>query len=197
MTLLNKALARREPQEQAKTIEGGFHRDTGLARLWLERLVIVVAALLLGLILWQRWQPLLPKTPEAKPQKPAVSAEAPPAAKAPEPAARPQAADPFFKAPSKAEPAPVLPKPVAAKPAAVQEAPFDAAKAPATLSYTGHFYASDPKLRWVILNGHKLRQGEGLPGLKVLEIAPDSANIQLGEKRFWLNALTNWPTTGE
>lgn len=183
MSLLAKALARRQPQPAPAAIEGGFIADT---RLWWRRAFTLLALLALALASWlslSALEPVLtaPKaiTPKAAPA-PSNDSTAP-MVRVREPAI---SQDPFFINAQKPASAPVLKD---------DAAPASGGIKADHIFYTGHFYASDPAERWVKFNGRKLHQGESYEQIDVLEIGPDSAKVRFDGKIIWLNALTNWP----
>ena len=180
MSLLSKALAQREAAADVVAAEGRFYRDTALLR---QRLLLVVLAFLLLVAAWFAYR----HWPTAAPVAAKLPVVAAPAAKV-QPVPMPALAqDPFFAAPK------AMPK------APLSQLPVSKVKAPEknagslSIAYSAHFYASTAAQRYVIFNGHKLREGERLGGIKVLRIGPNSTEVAINGKTFWLDALVNWP----
>ncbi|EKE70242.1 general secretion pathway protein GspB [Gallaecimonas xiamenensis] len=180
MSLLAKALAKRQPETGPQRIEGGFQADTGLMLRRLLGTAGLCLAMAAGVWLWPQLQWLDLNPPEAlQPKVPQqVQEGSAPALRMREPAI---VADPFFLA---RQQLPAAPK------ATTQPAPQ-------AIHYTGHFYATEPALRWVKFNGHKLHQGDSWEQIQVLEIGPESTKVKLSGKVLWLNALTNWPVQNQ
>lgn len=182
MSLLAKALARRQPEDAPEKIEGGFIRDSGL---WGRRAALMVLALLFAsgsYLLYGYFAAKVPVISRLEPKAPEPSIDSTmPMIKVRTPSVR---YDPFFDA-----------RRHAAKPTAQTRSRPAVPAAASQIRYTGHFYASDPGERWVIFNGKKLHQGDSFEDIGVIEISPDSTEVRFNGKILWLNALTNWPLT--
>jgi len=62
-----------------------------------------------------------------------------------------------------------------------------------TIFYQRHDYAGDPARSTVVLNGKQLRVGgTAAPGVKVVEILPDSVVLSHDGREFRLRALNSW-----
>ncbi len=194
MSLLAKALKQQQALPDSQRQEPhGFLFD---GRHWLARALLLVAMVLLvaaGLWAWPSVSPWL--RIQASPVNPApvaaeLQSEPVPVAKVkPEPPRLPVQADPFLAArPRPAASIEALPPPVPAEPVTLAPASLPA------IHYTGHFYASEPALRWVRMNGKKLMEGDELaPGVTLMQIGPQGVEMAFGQQRQWLNSLTDWP----
>ncbi|WP_341501899.1 general secretion pathway protein GspB [Gallaecimonas sp. GXIMD4217] len=189
MSLLAKALRQQQALPETQPGRGGFLFD---GRLWLSRALLVLLLALLGLAGHWAWPSIramaMAQGPDAKTLAPERATPAP--------------AEPKVRSVSiQAEPKPAIPDPfLVPKPKPRLEVPRlpppVTAVAPELppIRYTGHFYASVPAERWIRLNGRQLREGDSLvPGVVVVSIAAEGAELAHGGRRQWLNALTDWP----
>jgi general secretion pathway protein B len=61
------------------------------------------------------------------------------------------------------------------------------------LKFEAHVYASDPKQRWIKVNGKDLQQGQWLTAdIQVKEILPQYVLLQFNQTQFSVEALTDW-----
>lgn len=75
----------------------------------------------------------------------------------------------------------------------ISDIPDDVRRKIPRISFDGHVYSSVPERRSVMINGHKMREGELVgDGLLIREITPEGAEFEYGGYRFKLNALQDW-----
>ena len=61
------------------------------------------------------------------------------------------------------------------------------------IAFEGHVYSSTPTRRSVMINGHKMREGDAIgEDLMLKEITPEGAEFEYRGYRFKLNALQDW-----
>lgn len=61
------------------------------------------------------------------------------------------------------------------------------------LRFEAHIYASDPKQRWVKVNGKDLQEGQWVTAdIQLKEITPQYVLLQTGRQMFSMEALTEW-----
>jgi general secretion pathway protein B len=61
------------------------------------------------------------------------------------------------------------------------------------LRFEAHIYASDPKQRWVKVNGKDLQEGQWVTAdIQLKEITPQYVLLQNGRQMFSMEALTEW-----
>lgn len=61
------------------------------------------------------------------------------------------------------------------------------------LRFEAHVYASEPKQRWVKVNGKDLQEGQWVTAdIQVKEITPQYVLLQTGRQMFSMEALTEW-----
>ncbi|MEM0912608.1 MAG: general secretion pathway protein GspB, partial [Pseudomonadota bacterium] len=62
-----------------------------------------------------------------------------------------------------------------------------------SLSFSAHFYASDPQSRFVRVNGRRLEEGDNITAdLSIDEINADTVLLDFRGQRFTMKALTDW-----
>jgi len=217
MSFILDALKKSESDRQRQSGPALFEVKVAPPRTGLPPWAIAVAALLvvnLAIVMWMLWRHPATRTPDTSagaaaagattpaPAPPSVSLPAPvaqPPAAAPSPALLPNpgatngASDnPDDYAPA-ADPAasPVLGNRV--RHGTVDGVPLyqDAAGSPGTripqLRLDLHVFALRPQDRFVMINMHKLREGDSLPeGVRVDSITPEGAVLSYGGSRFLL-----------
>ena len=63
----------------------------------------------------------------------------------------------------------------------------------APLRFEAHIYASEPKQRWVKVNGKDLQEGQWVTAdIQLKEITPQYVLLQTGRQMFSMEALTEW-----
>ena len=61
------------------------------------------------------------------------------------------------------------------------------------LRFEAHVYASEPKQRWVKVNGKDLQEGQWVTAdIQLKEITPQYVLMQTGRQLFSMEALTEW-----
>jgi hypothetical protein len=61
------------------------------------------------------------------------------------------------------------------------------------LRFEAHIYASEPKQRWVKVNGKDLQEGQWVTAdIQLKEITPQYVLLQTGRQMFSMEALTEW-----
>ncbi|RVU40383.1 hypothetical protein EOE67_07165 [Rheinheimera riviphila] len=61
------------------------------------------------------------------------------------------------------------------------------------LRFEAHIYASEPKQRWVKVNGKDLQEGQWVTAdIQLKEITPQYVLLQTGRQMFSMQALTEW-----
>jgi general secretion pathway protein B len=61
------------------------------------------------------------------------------------------------------------------------------------MQFSGHVYSNSPQQRSVIINGHFMSEGDELiPGMKLLQITPDSVIFDYQGQKFSVAVLHDW-----
>lgn len=60
------------------------------------------------------------------------------------------------------------------------------------MRYDSHMYSSDPKDRWIRINGVDLRVGDHLGDVELVDILPQQSVFRLGKQSFTLESLKDW-----
>lgn len=168
---------------------------------WALVISLLALAFLLG---WLR--------PWSSPEVPVTSAAIPPETPAAVVMSEPEPVQDTAVTPQPVEPAPPV---VAAQTSAAQaETPpvaaahqdvdpntlLDISQLPSMLQqaipqmqFSGHVYSNSPQQRSVIINGHFLSEGDELmPGMKLLQITPDSVIFDYQGQKFRVAVLHDW-----
>ena len=75
----------------------------------------------------------------------------------------------------------------------ISDIPDSVRKKIPSIAFEGHVYSSIPERRSVMINGHKMREGEAISGdLLLKEITALGAEFEYEGYRFRLNALQDW-----
>jgi len=215
MSFILDALKKSESDRQRQSGPALFEVKVAPPRTGLPPWAIAVAALLvvnLAIVMWMLWRHPATRTPDTSaaaagattpaPAPPTVSLPAPvaqPPAAAPSPALLPNpgatngASDnPDDYAPA-ADPAAAPPLGNHVRHGTVDGVPLyqDAAASPGTripqLRLDLHVFALRPQDRFVMINMHKLREGDSLPeGVRVESITPEGAVLSYSGSRFLL-----------
>jgi general secretion pathway protein B len=214
MSFILDALKKSESDRQRQSGPALFEVKVAPPRTGLPPWAIAVAALLvvnLAIVMWMLWRHPVTRTPDTSAAAATTPAPAPPpSVSLPAPAAQPPAAAPspaLLPDPGATNGASDNPDDYApaADPAAspllgnrvrhgtVDGVPLyqDAAASPGTripqLRLDLHVFALRPQDRFVMINMHKLREGDSLPeGVRVDSITPEGAVLSYSGSRFLL-----------
>lgn len=75
----------------------------------------------------------------------------------------------------------------------ISDIPDNVRKRIPRIAFEGHVYSSTPSRRSVMINGHKMREGDAIgEDLMLEEITPEGAEFEYKGYRFKLNALQDW-----
>ncbi len=206
MSFILDALKKSESDRQRHSGPALFEVRVAPPRTGLPLWAIAVAALLLvnlAIVMWMLWRQPAARTADTAPPAPASAAAAttpaPPSVppRAPAPAPNPAVANgagdnPDDYAPA-TEPAAAPPLGNRVRHATADGVPLyqDAVATPGTripqLRLDLHVFALRPQDRFVMINMHKLREGDSLPeGVRVDGITPEGAVLTYGGSRFLL-----------
>jgi general secretion pathway protein B len=134
--------------------------------------------------------PLVAETPQdrAAPARPDPVAATPRVVPAP---SRTSAATPE-QAPAPKPAAERRPAPVPLTRVALRELPDEARARFPGIAFSTHIYTEDADLRAVVANGRKLKEGDSIRGLEIIEITDSGVLVAFGRYRVDVPIVTDW-----